>query len=237
VLRRSDDAIPCDVPATKPPWGERTAATRKRIEELERAVSELGTMMNVLAAQLEAHGYELKLELQSPLLAPKRPTPPVPPEPQAEPAGPQRPETEETAGTPDPAAPDPAEAAILAWLRAGEVVSTHELAKAWSSTPQVIGSATGRGELVALKVKSDRYYPHEFLALDQADVVEVCKELQGLRPFEQFLFWKRDLPTMMGAPVSEALPRRERIPGRLATVVQLAKAYKAARRDAARAAR
>jgi hypothetical protein len=128
------------------------------------------------------------------------------------------------------------EAARLAWVVEGEVVPAAELADAWGLTPQALGPAGKRGELFAVVVKRQRYYPREFLELDRDDVATVCKLLVPLDPVEKLLFWKRPHGALGGKTVVQVLGAKKNGP-QLARVAQLARAHSAqAAADAAAAA-
>ena len=128
------------------------------------------------------------------------------------------------------------EAAKVQWVRSGEVVPAKDLADAWGITPQALGPAAKRGEVFAVTVKNQRYFPREFLELERDDVSTVCKQLEGLDPSEQLVFWKRKHGSLGGKTVSEALSGKQAGP-QLVKVVQLAQALTAQMRaDAAASA-
>lgn len=118
------------------------------------------------------------------------------------------------------------EAARVEWVRSGEIVPAKTLSDAWGLTPQALGPAGKRGEVFAVTVRNQRYYPSEFLKLDRNDVANVCKQLEGLDPSEQLIFWKRKHGSLGGKTVFEVLSSKPSGP-QLAKVVQLAQALTA----------
>lgn len=229
-----------DMPSASGPEATLPAKTRKRIEQLESTVSELGGMLSALAIQLEKRGFELRLETRSPLLARILSRPRAKKEADARTrrsAAGQR-ATAATAHAAGLAAANlRGEAAKVEWVRSGEVVSAKELAEAWGLTPQALGPAAKRGEVFAVTVKNQRYYPREFLHLERDEVGTVCKRLEGMDPSEQLIFWKRKHGALGGKTVYEALSNGKRGGPRLLEVVELAHAYAAPMRaNAAQAA-
>jgi hypothetical protein len=90
-----------------------------------------------------------------------------------------------------------------------------------------------RGELFAVTVSKQRYYPSEFLKLDRNDVGTVCKQLVGMDASEQLIFWKKKHGALGGKTVFEALSGRQNGP-RILRVIALAQALTAQMRaDAA----
>jgi hypothetical protein len=117
------------------------------------------------------------------------------------------------------------EAARMEWVRSGEIVPAKALSDSWGLTPKALGSAGKRGELFALTLRKRRYYPSEFLKLDRNDVAAVCKQLKGLDPAEQLVFWKRKHGSLGGKTVFDVLSTKQS--NRLVKVVQLARALTA----------
>ena len=101
------------------------------------------------------------------------------------------------------------EAAKVAWVASGEVVSAKNLADAWGLTPQALGPAAARNEVFAIVVKSLRYYPKEFLELNRDDVSAVSKALGSLPPSEKLIFWKRTHGALDGKTVLQSLRGRK----------------------------
>eukprot|EP01136_Pigoraptor_vietnamica_P010299 Opistho-1_new@47772 len=97
------------------------------------------------------------------------------------------------------------EAAKLAWITSGEVVSAKKLAEVWDLTPQALGPAAERGDVFAVMVKRLRYYPKEFLELSREDVGAVTRALGELSPEQKLVFWKRQHGALAGKTVLEAL--------------------------------
>lgn len=232
-----------NMPSTSTPTSEATlpAKTRKRIEQLESTVSELGGMLNNLAVQLEERGLKLSFRARSPLLArvlgrtPARQAPDVRVRKKAASHSAAAASAPARAGL--AAAVVRGEAARVEWVRSKEVVPAKELADAWGLTPQALGPAAKRGEVFAVTVKNQRYYPREFTQLDRDDVGAVCKQLEGMDSSEQLVFWKRKHGALSGKTVYEALSSGRRGQPQLAKVVQLAQSYAAPMRaNAAQAA-
>ena len=112
----------------------------------------------------------------------------------------------------------------LEWLQSGELMSTKALAFAWSLTPQTLRRATSRGELFALLINRQRYYPKDFLKLDREDVAQVTKALSGLAPEAKLIFWKRPHGALGGKTVGQLLSEsRER--EHLERITRLARAW------------
>lgn len=126
------------------------------------------------------------------------------------------------------------EAAKVDWVRSGEVVTAKTLSDAWGLTPQALGFAARRGELFAVRVRNQRYYPSEFLKLDQNDVGTVCKELVGMDASEQLIFWKRKHGALGGKTVFQVAGSRQNGP-HILKVVALARAVNAQMRAPAAA--
>lgn len=116
------------------------------------------------------------------------------------------------------------EGAKVEWIRAGEIVSAKTLADRWGLTPQALGPAAKRGELFAVVVSRERYYPSEFLELDRDDVSAVCMALGPLSAGEKLVFWKRPHGALGGKPVFELLRGKTGDGSQVARVVQLARA-------------
>lgn len=114
------------------------------------------------------------------------------------------------------------EAARVNWVRTGEVVAAQILAAHWDLTPQALGPAARRGDVFAIVVKRQRYYPCEFLELQRDDVAAVCKALGPLSADEKLVFWKRAHGALAGRTVTEQL--RSKDPAALTRVVRLARA-------------
>lgn len=102
------------------------------------------------------------------------------------------------------------EAARLDWVRSGEIVPAKVLAEYWGLTPQALSAAQRRGELRALLVKRQRYYPREFLQLERDAVAAVTRALGGLSPEEQLIFWTREHGELEGLTAPAYLGRCRR---------------------------
>lgn len=97
------------------------------------------------------------------------------------------------------------EAAKVEWVKSGEVIPAKMLAAVWGLTPQALGPAAGRGEVFAVVVKRQRYYPKEFLELHREDVGAVSKALGNLSPSEKLVFWKQAHGALGGKTVLQSL--------------------------------
>lgn len=97
------------------------------------------------------------------------------------------------------------EASKLEWVTSGEVVSARRLADAWGLTPQALGPAAERGEVFAIVVKRQRYFPKEFLELGREHVAAITSALGSLSPSEKLVFWKRSHGALGGKTVLESL--------------------------------
>lgn len=118
------------------------------------------------------------------------------------------------------------EAAKVEWVNSGEVVSAKTLADVWGLTPQALGPAADRGEVFAIVVKRQRYYPKEFLELNRDDVGAVSKALGSLSPSEKLIFWKRPHGALGGKTVLQSLSGKKG-GTHLGRITQLARAWAA----------
>lgn len=125
------------------------------------------------------------------------------------------------------------EAAKRKWISTGEVVAGESLASVWGITPQALGRAVRLGELFAVLVDHERYYPSEFLQLQMSDVSGICRELAGLDSSEQFIFFKRTHGSLGGKTVVQALTANSGGGAALERVKALAQAKTAQMRAAA----
>lgn len=114
----------------------------------------------------------------------------------------------------------------MEWVKSGEVVPARTLADVWGLTPQALGPAADRGEVFAVVIKRQRYYPKEFLELDRDDVSAVSKALGSLPPAEKLIFWKRPHGALAGKTVLQSLSGK-RDEARLGRVAQLARTWAA----------
>lgn len=127
------------------------------------------------------------------------------------------------------------EVAKREWISNGEVVRVEALANVWGITPQALGRAVRRGELFAVVVDNERYYPSEFLQLPRSDVSAICNELAGLDPSEMFIFFKQTHGSLGGKTVVQDLTAKSGGGAALERVLALAQAKTAQMRaEAAR---
>ena len=181
---------------------------RKRIEKLEATVSELRGVLGVIVSEMQRQGMAVPIR--------KAPV----------------------AATGLAAAVARGEAAKVQWVDSGEVVPAKALADKWGLTPQALGPAAHRGEVFAVVVQRQRFYPREFLELDRGDVATVSKSLGDLSPEEKLVFWKRPHGALGGKTVSELLGGRKN-GAQLLRVARLAQSWAAqahAENDVAEAA-
>lgn len=191
---------------------------RTRIEKLETAVSELAGAVDVLVSEMRRQGLAPEIpapKASAPLLknifrhgkakVTKKPA---------------------AAATGLAAAVARGEAARVEWVRSGEVVPASVLAEKWGLTPQALGPAADRGEVFAIVVKRQRYYPKEFLELSREDVAIVSKALGNRSPEEKLVFWKHAHGALGGKTVLQLLSRKNKAL-QLARVAELARAWAA----------
>jgi hypothetical protein len=215
---------------------------RKRIERLESTVSELTGALDQVVTEMQRQGFVIPLKkTSSPLLKSflqhgkeLKPAGKGPEQGRAELA--KRADRERAGGRPrlgTTAALGRGEAAKVEWVRSGEVVPARTLADTWGLTPQALGPAAERGEVFAVVVKRQRYFPKEFLDLDRNDVSAVSKSLCRLGSEEKLIFWKRPHGALGGRTVFDVLSTKDG--QQLARVVRLAQSW-AAQADAAQTA-
>ncbi|WP_141288061.1 hypothetical protein [Ideonella azotifigens] len=188
-----------------------SSQAHQRIEQLEHTVSELKGTLGLLVSEMRRQGIVLpvgKVQRRQGRSASPRP------------AANDAPAT----ATGLAAAVARGEAAKVEWVQSGEVVPAKLLADHWGLTPQALGPAADRGEVFAILVKRQRYYPREFLDLDRHAVGAVAQALSGLSPTEKLVFWKRPHGGLGGKTVLQALTATNDA-AQLARVVQLARSW------------
>ncbi len=219
--------------STAAPNAKVQAQAQKRIEQLENTVTELGSMLKFLAGQLQQQGLDLGFKMHSPLLRRSKTLPIKKSRGKTLPDLKQMSRqlhAEKQAAVAQgglAGAESRGEAAKVEWVRSGQLVPAKDLADAWNLTPQALGPAAKRGELFAVSVKNQRYYPREFLQLDRDTVATVSKQLEGLDPSEQLMFWKRKHGALAGKAVIEVLTAGKQAVPQLAKVVALAQSLTA----------
>ena len=215
---------------------------RKRIERLESTVSELTGALDQVVTEMQRLGFVIPLKKTSSPLLKSFVRRGAGPKPATKGSGHGRAELakkadrERAGGRPrlgTSAALARGEAARVEWVRSGEVVSARVLADRWGLTPQALGPAAERGEVFAVVLKRQRYFPREFLDLDRDDVSAVSKALGRLAPEEKLVFWKRLHGSLGGRTVFDVLSTEDE--QQVARVVQLARSW-AAQADAAETA-
>ena len=191
---------------------------RKRIEILESQVSELTGALGLIVSEMQRQGLSFPIKkTSSPLLKTiARHAAPIKPA--------RNKARQSTTGL--AAAVARGEAAKLDWVSSGEVIPAKTLAYQLGLTPQALGPAAERGEVFALVVKRQRYFPKEFLELDRDVVASVSQALGHISPAEKLVFWKRPHGALGGKTVLQVLtgPKSASM---LARVEQLAKAWAA----------
>jgi hypothetical protein len=200
------------------------AQARRRIAKLESEVSELTGALGQVVSEMRRQGIVIPIGTSSPLLRRLVRTHVAKPPKNALPV----PVDVQKGVPPTPssglaAAVARGEAARVEWVRTGEVVPARVLAEAWGLTPQALGPAVHRGELFAVVVKRQRYFPREFLDLDRDDVSAVCMALGRLSAEDKLVFWKRRHGALGGKTIVQALTGK-RGGSQLVHVVQLAQA-------------
>jgi hypothetical protein len=203
------------------------AQARKRIETLESKVSELTGALGLLVSEMQRQGLTFPVKRTGSSLlktivrdsGPVKAARKVPSFAQHKAA-----RTTPAAVTGLAAAVARGEAAKVEWVNSGEVVPARTLADLWGLTPQALGPAAERGEVFAIVVKRQRYYPREFLELDRNAVGAVSKSLGSLSPSEKLIFWKRQHGALGGKTVLQALTASKDA-GQLVRAVQLAQAW------------
>lgn len=204
------------------------AQARKRIETLESTVQELTGAFGQMFLDMRRQGMDVAVpQVKSPLLrsAFQKLKPPRKPGLKgvvrvSKPVAKAAPAT--VPGGLDGALAR-GEAARVEWVRTGEVVPAKTLADKWGLTPQALGPAADRGEVFAVVVKRQRYYPKEFLDLDRARVAAVAQALNGLSPEEKLIFWKRPHGALGGRTVMQFLAATA--PEAVDQVTQLAQSW------------
>jgi hypothetical protein len=184
------------------------AQARKRIETLESQVSEITGALGLLVSEMQRQGLAFSVKKTSPIFL--------------KPVVQHKKIKNEPSGL--AAALARGEAAKVEWVASGEVVSAKILADKWGLTPQALGPAAKRGEVFAILVKRQRYYPKEFLDLDRSAVSTVSKALGSLSPEEKLVFWKRSHGALGGKTVLQTLMAAKNTKP-LARVAQLAQAW------------
>jgi hypothetical protein len=208
---------------------------RRRIEKLESTVAELTGALGQVVAQMQRQGLFIDVKKpRSPLLSSlvkrgKQLQPKAHPPTQAQPS--LAPESARQGGPAKSqrglaSAVARGEAAKVEWVRSGEVIPAKTLAHKWGLTPQALGPASERGEVFAIVVKRQRYFPREFVELERDVVGTVSKSLGRLTPEEKLVFWKRPHGALGGKTVAQFLGPRKDGP-QLVRVRQLARAWAA----------
>jgi hypothetical protein len=179
------------------------AQAQRRIEELEAQLSELTSAVGALASEVLRPGTTLPPRLARFAVFRSRLKSAVKSGPASTKAAKPSAQSEQLRGLAGALARG--EAAKVQWVASGEVVPARVLADRWGLTPQALGPAAGRGEVFALIVKNQRYYPREFLELDRDTVSAITRALGDLSPSEKLVFWKRPHGTLGGKTLLQAL--------------------------------
>jgi hypothetical protein len=217
------------------------APARKRIEKLETTVARLMGELGQLRSEMKRQGMTFPAKkagspLREPAIRRGRPRSRVQKQPSFAQVEPARKTLAAVSGL--AAAVARGEAAKVGWVSSGEVVPARTLAEKWGLTPQALGPAAARGEVFAIVVQRQRYFPKEFLELNRNDVGTVSKSLGDLSPEEKLVFWKRPHGALAGNTVFELLSSKKN-GAQLLRVAQLAQSWAAqahAENDVAEAA-
>ena len=110
------------------------------------------------------------------------------------------------------------------WVRTGLLVPSAELETAWGCSRQVLDQAAKHGELFALKVGENRYYPAVFKRVEPDGVKAVCFLLKGDDVVAKFVFWNKTHGGLRGLTPADAIQA-----GQGEKVAQLADAWSAER--------
>lgn len=205
--------------------GDRHATpASKRIERLEVAVSQLSAALAMLVSQLQARGVEFPDEINNALAFEA-----------ADDHGThsrasrtklldssRRKLGEELGGI--AGAMVRGEAIKQQWVATGDLVPARVLAESWGLTPQALGPAARRGEVFALVIKRQRFYPREFLFLDRSVVAAISRALGHLSAATKLIFFKLQHGALGGRTLLEILTSPNEA-NALASIAQLAKAW------------
>lgn len=101
------------------------------------------------------------------------------------------------------------EARRVAWVRDGLVIPSSTLAEAWGRTRQALDQACARGELFAVKVGKNKYYPADFVELNADAIKWVSQALRGDDSVAKFIFWTRKHGGLGGRTIAQALKAGE----------------------------
>jgi hypothetical protein len=112
------------------------------------------------------------------------------------------------------------EALRAAWVREGLLVSSRQLAEQWHRTRQALDQACARGELFAVRVGKNKYYPAAFLELAAEAVKRINLALVGDDSTAKFVFWNARHGALGHRTVAEALDA-----GHLIRVMELARGW------------
>ncbi|MDE2466903.1 MAG: hypothetical protein KGO02_24785 [Alphaproteobacteria bacterium] len=207
------------------PEADRRALTAsERIERLELAVSQLSAALGLLVAQLQDQGCAFPGEIGKALtLGAADDHGARPRASRARRSGSSRKKID--------AAPSGLAGATLRgeavkwqWVASGELVPARLLAESWGLTPQALGPAARRGEVFALVIKRQRFYPCEFLYLDRGVVAAISKALGHLSASQKLVFFKRPHGALGGRTLLQTLTSADEVSG-LASVARLATAW------------
>jgi hypothetical protein len=203
---------------------------KARIEQLESAVSELSAVLGQIVAKMHRQGIDVEISKSGSPLVKKAlslfqgDTAKRSPRKGRGPAHLTLDRDAPAVVTGLAAALVRGEAARVEWVQSGEVVPARTLAQKWGLTPQALGPAADRGEIFAVVVKNQRFYPKEFLELSRDEVGMVSKSLGEISPEEKLVFWKRPHGALGGKTIYQVLSGGSEAP-QLARVAQLARAW------------
>lgn len=110
------------------------------------------------------------------------------------------------------------------WVRDGLLVPSADLEKTWGCSRQALDQAAKQGEVFAIEVDENRYYPAVFTRVEMQAAKAVCLRLKGDDVVAMFIFWNKTHGCLGGLTPAEAI-----IAGRGDRVAQLADAWSAER--------
>lgn len=106
------------------------------------------------------------------------------------------------------------------WVHDGLLVSSTALSAAWGCSHQGLSQAAKRGDMFAVKVGKNLYFPSVFKSLDADAVKAVCSQLKGDDSVAKFIFWNKTHGGLDGLAPADAIKARQ-----CDKVVRLAQAW------------
>lgn len=106
------------------------------------------------------------------------------------------------------------------WVRDGLLVPSTDLEMAWGCSRQALDRAVKQGEVFAIEVDENRYYPEVFTRLEMEAAKAVCFRLKGDDVVAKFIFWNKTHGCLGGLTPADAISA-----GKGDKVAQLADAW------------